>query len=284
MNLRSKNIITLGIVALLIAKADSQSVGTSPQTTVTTAEAVVPPIKFHVLERRKINLADRSIILNRVAPPDLPEPPPAATPLPTPTAEQVAAYEAELKLQKKYELLCISATVYDHQVTVLRWSDENGSYLAYSNIDFMNFEGQGAFETSDTIYELIMLGVGEDSRDQILAYNRSITPAEAAEGITPMDVPPSVTEFSRTHSEYIVVEDAANPVSNAACAAIDAMHIYYDANKEKLIADHAKMLSARLAKEAWDKEHPPIPKDTVVNFWPVKSTVYPTAEEKETSK
>lgn len=284
MNLRSKNIITLSIVALLIGKANSQSVGTSPQSTVTAATEVVPKIKFHVLERRKINLADRSIILNRVAPPDLPKPPPTPTPLPTQTAEQIAAYEAELKTQKKYELLCISATVYDHQVTALRWSDEKGSYLAYSNIDFMNFEGQGAFETSDTIYDLVMIGVGDDSRDQILAYNRSITPAEAAEGITPMDVPPSVTEFSRTRSEYVVVDDPANPISNEACAGIDAMHIYYDANKEKLMADHAKMLSARLAQEAWNKEHPPIPKDTVVNFWPVKSTVYPTAEKKEALK
>jgi hypothetical protein len=28
------------------------------------------------------------------------------------------------------------------------------------------------------------------------------------------------------------------------------------------------------AKELWDKLHPPIPQNTVINFWPIKGSAY----------
>ncbi len=262
------------LAALAVDPADSGHPPASPD---------APPLNFQVLQTRRINLGNRSVILNRVAPPILPPAP--APPLPPP--EPILTLEQQQALTereaKKSAVLFLSATVYDHQVTVLRWSDENGSYRAYSNIDFTYLCGLGEIQTADAVYMLTM-GLGEDSRAEILAFNSSITPEQAAAGLTPMEVPPAATDFSPTRAEYLVVEDPTHPVADAACAAIDALHVYFDAHKQRLIEDHAKRMAARLAKEKWDKEHPPIPKDTVINFWPEKSTVYPTTPSPGTAR
>lgn len=233
-----------------------------------------PPINFEVLERRKVSLGNRSIILNRVAPPVLPVPP---LPPPPPSAEQIAAREAMEALQprKKYEVLFLSATVYDDQVTALRWSDQNGSYLAYSNIDFSHLASMGEFQTDAAVYMLIM-GIGSVERAQTPASDRTGNPQKAGEGRKPAETP-LLSEFSPTRSEYFVVDDPAHPVADEACAAIEALHVYFDANKQRIVEDSGKRETARRAKEIWDKEHPPNPKDTVIHFWPEKSTVYPTA-------
>ena len=54
------------------------------------------------------------------------------------------------------------------------------------------------------------------------------------------------------------------------------MHRYYEANRVRLADDYAKREANRIAQEQWLQEHPPLPKDTVINFWPKKSRNYPT--------
>ncbi len=147
-------------------------------------------------------------------------------------------------------MLFVSATVYDRQFSALRWSDEHGSHRALSNIDFNYLVGVGGFETADTCYTLI-LGLTNESRAE-----------------TKSDLPLDVTAFSPTRSEYAILEDATHsaPIDED-LTALDALHVFFDANKPRLIAESAKREAAREERERWLKEHPPARRDTVINYW-----------------
>jgi hypothetical protein len=218
------------------------------------AQARQPAGNFRVLQRQVVDLGERSIIFNRVAPPAPAKAQARATQsAASPTSGTTAEVEEP---QKKFEVLSLSATVYDHRVTELRWSHDQREYRAFSNIDFNYFCGVGEIETEDTVYMLIM-GIGDQ-------------PRENAANV------PLPESFSPTRSEYRLSNETESAVPLEALAAMDALHRYFDSHRARLIEEHAKREAQRIAREEWLKAHPPVPKDTVINFWPKKSTLYPT--------
>lgn len=234
------------------------------QTGDTPANPNPEPIRFHVLESRKIRQGGRSIIMNRVAPPVLPAPRAAILPMPVAPLTDAQKQALAIREAKKSVVLFLSVTVYDRQVSELRWLDGPGAIRIFSNIDFNHFAGVGGFKTADASYTL-MLGLGNESREQVDARRREAAqrgiPAAAQRQI------PARSEFSPTRSEYMVEEDPAHPLSDEATAALDALHVYYDANKQRLTTEYAEREAANAARLQQLKDNPPKPKDTIINYW-----------------
>ncbi len=229
-------------------------------------------IVFHVLKAWKVDLGNRSIFYNLVAPPVFPSSP-SLPPAPVAAPISAEAAEAFLRLShKKLELLFFSATVYDRRVTELRWSDKGREYRAFSNIDFNCFSGPDRFETEDTVY-LLEMGIGNETTDQVEGSNRFAPgqgqPKEASHRI------PGPEAFSSTRAEYFLVKSEFDlPPPAEALAGMDALHRYYNANRNKLLEDCLEREASRLAQERWLAEHPPVPKDTIIHFWPKENSVY----------
>lgn len=137
--------------------------------------------------------------------------------------------------------------------------DAGRAWSAYSNIDFNVLAGAGAFETDDTVYSLLLsvqnvsTGAGGPGAGR---------PLPARKQLPPQDI------LSHTVSQYLIVGDKADsePVQKD-LAALDALHIYYDANRQRIADEYAKREAARIEQERMLREHPPKPKDTVVNYW-----------------
>ena len=225
-------------------------------------------IRFRVLEQTQINLGDHKVILNRVEPPVLPKPR-AVVARPSSPLSAAAVQTALRQESKKSEVLFLSATVYDREVTQLRWFGEGGEFQAFSNIDFNFLSGLGVIETDDTVYSILM-GLGNESRAAASEQNRTAT-AQV----------PLLNQFSPKRAEYFVVEDKAKPATAEALAGIDALHRYYDANRERLAEDYKQREAARVEREIWLKAHPPIPRDTVINFWPADTKQVQEMQTKE---
>ena len=224
-----------------------------------------PPISFQVLRQWRVNAGDHTVILKRVVPPELP---PAPPPPKTPTTEELAAAEAFEARQpmKKSVVLFLSATVYDRQVTDVRWFNALGEHRIYSNIDFNLVAGMGRFETPDTSYTLLM-GLGNDNRAERIEYNRSLTKEDLQNDLQ-LDVPPPPTEFSPVRAEYIVAEDRGHkPLTAEDLAALEALHVFFDANKQQLAENYSQREKANAERQRWLKEHPPAPKDIVIHYW-----------------
>ncbi len=187
---------------------------------------------------------------------------------------------AEARAIKKSEALMISATVYDRQVTELRWRSGNRDYHAWSNIDFNYLAGQGEIETEDCVYFLIM-GLGNETRESVAEWNRfspeweRLAAAKGLAGQWATKAVPDLAKFPAERSAYLLSGEAP---ADASLAALDALHRYFDANRLRLIADFAKREEERTARELRNREHPPTPQDTVINFWPKKSRNYPTGK------
>jgi hypothetical protein len=222
-----------------------------------------PPIKFRVLQSKRVDLGDRSLILNRVVPQVLPHSPVNAVPAVKSEAAETAT-EDERTPQKKQEVLFLSATVYDRQVTEVRWWAGQREIKIFTNIDFNLVAGIGGFETDDTVYTLIM-GLGNETREEIEAFNeqaaKSGWPARSFKQVPPLD------SFRKTRSEYILADDQGKELPEEVTKALDALHTFYDANRQRLAEHYAKREAARIERERWLKEHPPVPKDTVINYW-----------------
>jgi hypothetical protein len=267
----SFSVSLLYIAAVGLGHANAQTTADETDTKVE-PEQSRPAINFRVLQSWELNLGNRSIFYNRVAPP---QPLPPRPPQPVPEAQPLTPEEAapaDARARKKFEALFLSATVYDRRVTELRWWFENREYRAWSNVDFNYLAGAGEIETEDSVYWLIM-GLGNDTAESIAAANERA----AAEGWNSRKDLPSPERFNPVRAEYFLANDSKSPEPSVeALAAIDALHRYYDANRTRLAEEYAKREAARIAQEQWLKEHPPVPKDTVINFWPKKSRTYPT--------
>lgn len=223
-----------------------------------------PPIKFQVLQSKRIDLGNRALILNRVVPPVLPPAPAAAANAATAESAEIAA-EEDRGPQKKQEVLFLSATVYERQVTEVRWFAGQREFKIFTNIDFNLLAGQGGFESDDTVYTLI-LGLGNETREEVAAFNERATkegwPQRSFKQI------PAPESFSTTRSEYTVAgSDESKAPPEEIMKAFDALHTFYDANRQRLAEEYAKREAARIERERWLKEHPPVPKDTVINYW-----------------
>jgi hypothetical protein len=64
---------------------------------------------------------------------------------------------------------------------------------------------------------------------------------------------------------------AASPLSEGAKRAMHDFHEYYRKYGVRLAADYVKREQEAKANEAWAKAHPPIPQDTVINYFPIRS-------------
>lgn len=242
----------------VMATARAQIAGDIPANTTAAKPAEPAPVQFEIIESRKIDLGNRSAIYNRVAPPLLPpkppsEPPPVRPPL---TAEQLQALEQSQPAPKKNVVIFISATVYDRQITQLRWSDESGAHRAFSNIDFNYFSGAGMFATPDTSY-FLMMGLGNETRDAAAASKIQL---------------PALEQFRPTQAQYLVVQDDAKSPTDQSLKWLDDLHAYFDANKQQMIDGYNKSVADQIARQQWLKEHPPVPQNTVINFWRVSPT------------
>ncbi|MEI8108790.1 MAG: hypothetical protein WCI46_13335, partial [Verrucomicrobiota bacterium] len=241
---------------------------------------VRPTLNLKVLDSVVVKFPGHSIFYQRVAPPTAPA---ARAPVTAPVAKVLSLAEsaaAEARANKKSEALMLSATIYDRQVTELRWRSGNRDYHVWSNINFNYLAGLGEIETEDCVYFLIM-GLGNEARESVAEWNRfapeweRLAAAEGLAGQWATKAVPDLAKFPAGRSTYLLSGD---PPADDSLTALDALHRYFDANRLRLIADSAEREANRIAREQWTKEHPPTPQDTVINFWPKKSRNYPTGK------
>ena len=276
--------VALSIMVLLcpcsIAQTDRAVISAANRPNVDAPQPAHPTLNLQVIEGVEVKFPGRSAFYQRVAPPTAPPP---RVPMPAPVAQPLSLAEsaaAEARAKKISEVLMISATVYDRQMTELRWRAGNREYHAWSNIDFNYLAGHSEIETEDSVYFLIM-GLGNETRESVAEWNRFAPEVEhlaAAEGLSGQwetKAVPDLAKFPAGRSTYLLIGD---PPADDSLTALDALHRYYDANRLRLISDYAKREAARTARDQWLKEHPSAPQDTVIYFWPKKSRNYPTGK------
>ncbi len=233
----------LGISILLIAFSTAASAQTATPTPPPDPLAGIP---VQVLDQQQVDMGDHTVTLNRIAPPPLAPPPPPST-LPSPSAPP--------GVEKPCKVVSLSLDQQDQRFTEVRdYGASRPELHAHLNVDFRLFGGVSQLETSDAFY-LYMLAFDFDSTDASL---------------------PDPTLSLPDHASYAVTAGSAADYTDA-LGGLDALCAYFDANRSQLITDYQKRRADAQAHRNQPPTPTPTPRDTVINYWPVKSAVYPTA-------
>lgn len=233
------------------------------------AEAEVAGQQVEVLDSQEMDYGERSLILNRVRTPVLKAPLPveevSAKKQVQPSLTPELNARAEKFALKEYVAPFWDIRVMDNGVSEIRWHDENGEFVIWSSMDARVFRALHWFETED-FHFMIFGSVAEETVEDVLRWNAEIDryngPQEAKRSIPTLG--PVRTEPPR----YLVIKE---PAPSAAAAVMDAMHGYYDANRAALIQNYEAVEAARLAREKELRENPPVPQDTVIHYFPIRS-------------
>ena len=251
--------LSAAIMAFLLL-AHGRSTPAQDQTNQPAAEK--PERNFQVLEQTVIKRGDHSIIYQRVAPPP-PAAPSTPTPVPAPRVLSPQELEAQQRREaKQHAVLFFSATVLDQRVTELRWSDEGKEYRAFSNIDFRYLSGMGEIETANAIYTL-MLALDSGAAEVLAERTREF---------------PQIAGLPKDRAAWVPAE-GSGPTNTTVMTALDAIHPYYDAQREALIRAYGEREAARAEAERQLREHPSARKDTVIRYWRKSAPAAPRQNE-----
>jgi len=216
--------------------------------------------KAEVLSQGEGTLPDgRKVILREVAPPvgdsfltGVDSVKPVAKPEPARmktepewTADQMAWIAAQEKLQS-HKVQMLSCTVYDRNITRIRWTYEDERYLAHTNADFNYLRGVMSVDTKTDRYDYFM-GIGNATSDQ------------AREPL------PDLPIFSPDRAEYVLVE--GDPSNTSATAGLEALLAHYDANLDSLKIAYQRNEALSEARKRYKAAHPEEPENFILQFW-----------------
>ena len=235
------------------------------------------PRQFRVLDSQEVILGPRSIIYNRVeTPPLLPQSGPedratAPTLEHTPTAEELA--EMRRWEAMNHVSLFLSCTVYDDRLTEVRFRHEDADITFWSTINFHNLSQLFDLQTKDTYY-FIMMGIGDSTTEELLQQNAELWRMGRSDLLS---APPAdLLDASKIGRQSTWRVTSKGTIPPEAQRTIADLHAYFDANRDALIAARAEREAAWVAHEQWIKDNPPQPKDTVIQFFPIRSNHSPT--------
>lgn len=255
----------------------------------------LPPPALPVREAIEYELIDedRSIILQRVEPPEFVQPPP---PAPAPEIDRsspefqamLAAARAKWRART---FVPLSVTVYDHRISCLRWwhkvkpaageevaappaprpprmrvvggevaRNPGVEFEVWSSIDWNCFRDVWAVEAGGVRYEFLA-AIGNIDTSRPTRFGRK-----------PLAIPEHPPLPAEEPCFVVAKGDAADA---DALAFLTAMHDIYRTDSQRLWAEHEARQQARRDYAAWLEANPPPPRDTVLLY---SNIVRPTAD------
>jgi len=239
---------------LLIAQSVLPVVGFGQSILASGTQGGASTVSYHILDQRRAYFGQHSVTYNFVSPPVFPVRVAAAEPTPVPLPLQQSGQPVT-----NFELLLCGATVYDSQYSVIQWLDGNNDLTIVSNVDFDLFTTCEGFVAGDTYYELI---IALDDESSANADPVTLGWLTQARNILPAGTP-----------GYIVVTGTAGPDDIQALNGLDAC---VAASGQQLANAYQKLQAQNAAALLRQKLHPKSRPDTVVYYWPIKSSVYLT--------
>lgn len=214
-------------------------------------EATAPD--FQILKTQVRRDGGRSIILQRVAAPNLTDASASSEPANTETLEELqnSAEFQQFSSEKGLSEFCmISATVIDRERTLVRWWPEGAeeSYEAVSNVDFNYLGGFHEFEGRGQRYVFIM-GLGNVSAENI---KQEI---------------PSLPSLQERGPVYMLTKGDAK--KEEMTKVMDVLHDLYEVEEARLKEAFALREQRNREREEWLEANPPVPEDVVIRSWEI---------------
>ena len=231
------------------------------------SEPAPPPAKLvvapeDVLESKTVEVGERQITTEKIAPLKLP-PIPEPAPPPDPLSPEVQQRIHELSAQyRETTLVFLGATIFHSadlpgpRTLVRVWDQESKSgYSCWSSANWNWLGGIGGFQ-------------GKDGRQYALIMSHSNMDidrwSEFMERHGKEYIAPPVPELPAGDATFVVTD--GTPPEDA-LAPVIALHQLYNKDWEKLKAAYEGRERARLEREEFLRANPPRPKNIVIRHW-----------------
>lgn len=226
---------------------------------------------LRILDQQVLDFSERSLIYNRVQTPFLkPQPPPL--PATGPAAPRALTAEEQAMLDKwnakEDVFMFLSCTIYGDGSTEVRWGRKDGEYVIWSSIDFNYLGGIFQFKAKTTRYNLF-LSIDDKTSESSRAWNAEVDARKLSPALK--GSVPTLNNVSGVPSVYRIISAPNTGTNLEVTRAMEALHRYFDANRERLVWEYKEAEAARIAEEKWNREHPPAPKETRINYFPIRS-------------
>lgn len=144
-------------------------------------------------------------------------------------------------------------TVFDHEVTEIRFAPVKDGITVVSNIAFTYLP---AIKTID----------GDGTKYSFFSFFEHVSDdTKTTRGR------PDPTLFSSTAPEYIIYAEGDAPLPEGLSDAVDALHGHYLKHQADFAA---KAERAKILQAARQRAEKPEPQETVINFYPIRSNVH----------
>ena len=184
-------------------------------------------------------------------------------PVPEAMAPRVLSEEEWAQLQATQRVIIpiiMTATVYDHQRTLLRWyphGNQAPSMSAWSTIDFNVMSGRTRFVFENQEYHLLLMPVENVDTEKRRLMAQQLGREYQA---------PQYPEFPEPGNAVFVVTQG-DATDAAALKPVKALHALYLAESAQLHDEYAARLTAQAQREAALRANPPEPQDVLIRVW-----------------
>lgn len=233
--------------------------------------ASADPRSLRVLDSQVVDLGSRSIIYDRVESPVL-EPKSEPVAEPQLTAEELAEMRRWDKMH--HVSLFLSCMVYDGKLTEVRFRQGNSDVVFWSSIDFRLFNQLTDFQIGDAYYSFIV-AVSDWRREDFDQQKAELLRLGRRDWVSTW--PSDLLAADRGGSPSAWRITSQNPVSPEALRTVEDLHAYFDSNRQDLMVQHEEREKARIAEIERLGDSPPVPEDTVIQFFPIRSSHLPDA-------
>lgn len=179
------------------------------------------------------------------------------------TEEQLAEWR---DTHRAFRTIILSATVFDRKISELVWRRGDVEFTVLSNVDFNYLTMVGGFESGRTHWSAFFFVDNVDSEEE-----ERFARLAAKNGWEHLPrTSPDEALFQSDKPDYLIYAENEAEVPLELTEELDALHQHYEANEEKLKIAWQRQQALNEARRAWMEANPPKPRDTIINFWPVR--------------
>lgn len=157
---------------------------------------------------------------------------------------------------RKSTNLTLFVTVFNGELTEIRVAPNEEDVTVLSNIAFTHLPGIESVQTEDAYFSFFSF-VNRVESDSEGAPNR-----------------PDAVILSTAAPDYIAYTESGAAVSPDVTEAIDVLHRHYLEHEPELEAKAERADTLQAARRSHAKENPPAPRETVINFFPIRSQIH----------
>ena len=263
-----------GLLASILAAPVGEAVAQASANNSSAGSPSADPLRVgkKILDRHEVDFGSHTITYDRLETPRL-KPVPTPTPVlrrmePVPTAAELE--EMRKMAEKRFASVFLQCTLFNKEFTEVEWNEEGVNLAFLTTANFQYLSQLSDFDTGTSECSFLM-GWGEGDRAEFEVMNRVYAMGRVA-GRKPRSWPASLIQQQKRTGKSAWQLVSTGPVPPEVLKVIEALHTYYDANAAKLAADFRRREAEQAAHELWLKNNPPIPRDTTVEYFPIRSS------------